>query len=149
MSESLRELYQEVILDHNKSPRNFKELEDATHTAEGFNPLCGDRYSVYVKLSDNVIDQVTFKGEGCAISKSSASLMTEAMKGTTLEEAEKIFADIQQLLTQADAPELEGRLHKLNVLQGVHEFPARIKCASLAWHALENSLKDGSTATTE
>ena len=149
MNETLKELYQEVILDHNKSPRNFRELDDATHYAEGFNPLCGDRYSVYIKLNNDVIEEVTFKGEGCAISKSSASMMTEAMKGATLEEAQKIFIDIQRLLTESEGPKLEGRLYRLNVLQGVHEFPARIKCASLAWHALENSLKGGSTATTE
>jgi nitrogen fixation NifU-like protein len=141
MSE-LRELYQEVILDHNKRPRNFHRLESANRTAEGFNPLCGDQFTVYLYQEDGVIRDISFTGSGCAISKASASMMTDSVKGKTVGEAEDLFEKVHTMLTeerkaQAD---LDG-LGKLAVLSGVWEFPARVKCASLAWHTLHAALK--------
>lgn len=144
----LRELYQEVIFDHNKAPRNYKSLEDATHSADGHNPLCGDQLTVYARLSDQgLIEEVTFVGHGCAISKASASLMTEACKGKTVAEAEQLFQDVHAMLTEEHPPHDMG---KLEVLSGVREFPARVKCASLAWHTLHNAITlSDKTAKTE
>lgn len=144
----LRELYQEVIFDHNRRPRNFHTMEDANRMADGHNPLCGDLLTVYAKVNDNIIEDVSFVGQGCAISTASASLMTEAVKGKPLEEVESLFHDIHLMLTEAHP---EGRdFGKLEVLSGVREFPARVKCASLAWHALHNAINQaGQTAQTE
>ncbi len=130
----LRDLYQQVIMDHKKNPRNFREIVDANHMAHGNNPLCGDALVVYVKLNDDVIEDVSFQGSGCAISVASASLMTEILKGKTLEEAEKLYDNVHRALTgEAEGGELAG---KLEVLGGVKEFPARVKCATLSWHTV-------------
>ncbi|HPO56623.1 MAG: SUF system NifU family Fe-S cluster assembly protein [Ignavibacteriaceae bacterium] len=144
MDQELRELYQQVILDHNKTPRNFKKLEEANHFAEGFNPLCGDHIDIYVLVDEkNMIKEVSFQGSGCAISKSSASLMTTIVKGKKIEEAEEIFDKFQKLVTGVEISEAEmEQLGKLAIFQGVKEFPARVKCASLAWHTLNAALKN-------
>ena len=136
----LQDLYQEIIVDHNKSPRNFGKLEDADTTIEGFNPLCGDRLTLYLKTSNGVIDDIRFDGSGCAISVASASLMTEAMKGKTVAEAEKIFEQFHDLITGDEEVDLES-LGKLAALAGVKEYPSRIKCATLCWHTLNSALK--------
>ena len=142
----LRELYQEVILDHNRRPHNFRELADANRRAEGYNPLCGDRLTVYVHLDGDLVRDVTFTGSGCAISKASASLMTDAVKGRTLAEANALFDAFHGLVTSdvGSEPDVTA-LGKLAVLSGVREFPARVKCASLAWHTFKAAL----TAETE
>ncbi|MCX4187792.1 Fe-S cluster assembly sulfur transfer protein SufU [Methylophaga sp. OBS4] len=130
----LRDLYQEVIMDHKKNPRNFREITDANHMAHGNNPLCGDALVVYVKLNDDVIEDVSFQGSGCAISVASASLMTEILKGKTMEEAELLYEQVHKALTgEAEDGQLSG---KLEVLRGVKEFPARVKCATLSWHTV-------------
>jgi nitrogen fixation NifU-like protein len=135
MSE-LSDLYQEVILDHNRRPRNFRAMDGASRTQEGYNPLCGDRLTLYVRLDGDRIGDVSFHGTGCAISKASASLMTEAVKGKTVEEARAMFARFHDMVTSApEAPVPE--IGKLAVLAGVREFPTRVKCASLAWHTLK------------
>lgn len=139
----LRELYQEVILDHNKKPRNFREIPDATAKAEGFNPLCGDHLHLSLKLDGDVITDVAFQGSGCAISKASASMMTTSVSGKTKSEADKLFHLFHDMVTgngegQADP----AALGKLAVFSGVCEFPARVKCASLAWHTLRSALHD-------
>ena len=135
MSE-LTDLYQEVILDHNRRPRNFRAIDEATRRQEGYNPLCGDRLTLYVKLDGDRISDVAFQGSGCAISKASASLMTEALKGKTIDEARALFDRFHDMVTSSPdtAP---ADLGKLSVLAGVREFPTRIKCASLAWHTLK------------
>ncbi len=133
----LRELYQEVIFDHNRKPRNFHPMADADRHAEGHNPLCGDQLTVYLRIEDGVIADVSFVGHGCAISTASASLMTEAVKGRPVAEVEALFRDFHALLT--DAPPARD-LGKLAVLAGVREFPARVKCATLAWHTLHNAI---------
>jgi nitrogen fixation protein NifU and related proteins len=151
MSE-LDELYQEVILDHNKSPRNFREIADANRRSEGYNPLCGDHVTVYVNLADGVIQDISFKGSGCAISKASASMMTTELKGKTEAEAERVFANVHKMLTgEMDVEESDfERLGKLKILSGVCKFPARVKCASLAWHTVNAALKGtGAVASTE
>jgi nitrogen fixation NifU-like protein len=135
----LRELYQEVIIDHNRNPRNFHKMPDATKHAEGYNPLCGDQLALFLKVVDNVIQDVSFEGSGCAISTASASLMTEVLKGKTVQQAEALFTTIHGLLTKDEAADPE-QLGKLIVLAGVKEFPARVKCATLAWHTLHNAL---------
>jgi nitrogen fixation protein NifU and related proteins len=151
MSE-LDELYQEVILDHNKSPRNFREMDDANRRSEGYNPLCGDHVTVYVNLADGVIRDISFKGSGCAISKASASMMTTELKGKSQAEAERVFDGVHKMLTGEIAVEdrdLE-RLGKLKILSGVCKFPARVKCASLAWHTVNAALKgNNEVASTE
>jgi nitrogen fixation NifU-like protein len=138
----LSELYQEVILDHNEKPRNFRELEGANRSAEGYNPLCGDRVTVYLQLSDDVIREISFLGSGCAISKASASMMTASVKGKTKAEAAVLFQRFHGLVTGApDAPvNPQAALGKLAVFSGVRAFPARVKCAILAWHALHAAL---------
>ena len=144
----LRHLYQELILDHNKTPRNFRKIEDATSTAEGFNPLCGDKLTLFLKLEDGVIRDISFKGSGCAISTASASLMTAALKGKTAAEAEALFENFHRMLTGQPAD--QARLGKLAVFSGVNEFPIRVKCATLAWHTLRAALeRQGKTASTE
>jgi len=140
MSE-ISELYQQVILDHNKNPRNYGELKPCTHFAEGYNPLCGDHFNIYVNLDGDVIKDIHFHGAGCAISKSSASIMTTLVKGKTIQEAEEYFKKFQHLVT-ADMNELSDMesLGKLAVFAGVREFPSRIKCASLAWHTMKSAI---------
>ena len=140
MTGELRELYQELIFDHYKRPRNCQILLGANHRADGHNPLCGDRVTVYLKVEDGVIRDVTFEGAGCAIATASASLMTEALKGKTVKEVEHLFEGFHQMVTDPDAPP-QPDLGKLEVLAGVREFPARVKCATLAWHTLQAALK--------
>jgi len=136
---NLDDLYQEVILDHNRRPRNFKRLDRPTHHAEGFNPLCGDRVTVYLTLDNGVITDVSFQGSGCAISKASASLMTESVKGKTVDEAKALFERFQRMITTpAETP--VDNLGKLMVLAGVRQFPVRVKCATLAWHTLRTAV---------
>jgi nitrogen fixation NifU-like protein len=143
----LSALYQEVILDHNRSPRNFREIPDATRHVYGRNPLCGDEVTVYVKLNGDVIDDVSFGGRGCAISKASASLMTSAVKGKTRAEAHELFNRFHAMVTAppARAPDTTDTkaLGRLAALGGVARFPARVKCATLAWHALQSAIDDG------
>ncbi len=136
----LRELYQEVILDHNRRPHNFRALEDANRTAEGYNPLCGDRLTVFLRVEDGVVREVTFVGSGCAISKASASLMTDSIKGKTVGETQALFDAFHQMVTASGPEEPPVQVGKLAVLAGVREFPARVKCASLAWHTLKAAL---------
>jgi nitrogen fixation protein NifU and related proteins len=137
----LRDLYQDVILEHSKAPRNFGELPDAKNRAEGFNPLCGDRYTVYVQLHGDCIGEITFQGSGCAISKASASMMTQSVKGKTTAEASRMFDRFHRLVTgQGLANGDEGELGKLSVFSGVSEYPVRVKCATLAWHTLRAAL---------
>jgi len=139
----LRDLYQEVIVDHNKRPRNFHDMKDATARAEGYNPLCGDRLTLYLKVnSEGVIEDASFQGEGCAISTASASLMTEQLKGMRAGEAERLFDSFQHMATSDVGSAVdEAGLGKLAVLAGVREFPARIKCATLCWHTLHAALR--------
>lgn len=142
---ALRELYQETILDHNKSPRNFRRMTDATRKIEGYNPLCGDHYTIYVKLNDDVLTDLAFEGAGCAISKASASVMTFMLKGKTKADAEQLFQDFHKLVKGEMDPKGEpGRFGKLAAFAGVSEFPARVKCASLAWHTLHTALESES-----
>ena len=133
----LRDLYQEVIIDHNRNPRNFHTMEHPSSTAEGFNPLCGDKLSLYLKIQDDHIKEASFVGCGCAISTASASLMTEAVKGHSLKEAQQLFKQFHELMTKDGEPQDLG---KLSVLSGVRAFPARVKCATLAWHTLEAAI---------
>ncbi len=143
MNAELRELYQQVILDHNKSPRNFKKMDNANHFGEGYNPLCGDKIDIYLKVEDGKIEDVSFQGSGCAISKASASLMSSFMKGRTIEEAEELFGKFHDLITgKLNESEPIEDLGKLAVFAGVQEFPLRVKCASLAWHTLISALKE-------
>ena len=149
MSE-LNDLYQEVILDHNKNPRNFRELETATKTADVNNPLCGDALRVYVEMEDEKVKDVAFKGSGCAISKASASMMTQAVKGKSRAEAEVLFDEFHKMVTgELDAETEETSLGKLKIFAGVLEFPARVKCASLSWHTLHAALNDETEISTE
>lgn len=142
----LRELYQQVILDHNRNPRNFRALPDATRTAEGSNPLCGDRLTLYVKLEDDVIADIGFQGSGCAISQASASLMTSVVKGKPAAEAEQLFREFHAMMTgPRDAPPDPATLGKLAALAGVRQFPVRIKCANLSWHTLHAALEGADT----
>jgi nitrogen fixation NifU-like protein len=146
----LRELYQEVILDHTRRPRNFGKLDGATAKAHGYNPLCGDRVTVYVALDGERVRDVRFEGSGCSISTASASLMTEALRGTTRAEAGALFERFHRLLTARNAtPDAEAGLGKLAVMGGVREFPVRVKCATLAWHTLRAALEGRAEVTTE
>lgn len=135
----LEDLYQEVILDHNRRPRNFREIPPPAHRAEGFNPLCGDRLTLYLDVDGDRIRDVSFQGSGCAISKASASLMTEALKGKTLAEAGQLFDRFHEMVT-SPTETVPADLGKLSVLSGVREFPTRVKCASLAWHTLKAAM---------
>ena len=138
----LRELYQDVILEHSKAPRNFRELEAANHKAEGFNPLCGDHFTVYLQMQGETIQDVVFQGSGCAISKASASMMTQALKGKTRADADELFQRFHSVVTgQVPANGVQTELGKLTVFSGVSEFPARVKCATLAWHTLQAALE--------
>jgi len=136
----LRELYQDVILEHSKAPRNYRELASANHKAEGYNPLCGDHFTIYLTLDGDKIQDVSFQGSGCAISKASASMMTQSVKGKSKEEAEKIFERFHKLVTGEGNGDRE-ELGKLAVFAGVSEFPVRVKCATLAWHTLQAALE--------
>ena len=145
----LRELYREVILDHNRQPRNFGELEGANRVVEGVNPLCGDKMTLYVKLANDRVEDIKFQGTGCAISVASSSLMTERIKGKTIEESVQLFKKIHDMLTGATTEPAE-ELDKLAALAGVREYPSRVKCASLAWHTLKSALEGNQeVATTE
>jgi nitrogen fixation NifU-like protein len=154
MMDDLRELYQEVILDHGKKPRNFGTCEGYNHLAQGHNPMCGDTLVVYLHVnSDNVIEGASFKGKGCAISVASASMMTEMLKGKTVEEAERLFQAFHDMCTKDD-PELpegvdEEAVERLQVLSGVKEFPVRVKCATLAWHTMDAAVQGQEEVSTE
>jgi nitrogen fixation NifU-like protein len=147
MSDELNELYQQVILDHSRSPQNFKKLENANRVASGHNPLCGDQIKVYVVLDGDQVKDISFEGSGCAISKASASMMTTALKGKSKEEIKKIFDRFQDMIKTGTTPSEE--MGKLAVFSGVHKFPTRIKCAILPWHAIVASLEGAETVTTE
>ena len=144
----LTELYQEVILDHNRRPRNYRRLEGASHHAEGYNPLCGDRVTVFVQIDGGRISDVAFEGSGCAISKASASLMTDRVKGSTVAEARDLFERFHRMVTTPPDQEVE-ELGKLSALAGVREFPVRVKCASLAWHTLKAAMDQEDKVSTE
>lgn len=150
MDQELKELYQQVILDHNKSPRNFRKIDNPTRFAEGYNPLCGDKIDIYLNFDNENISDISFQGSGCAISKASASLMTSMLKGKTRKEAEELFSRFHDLVTDklGENPDIED-LGKLAVFAGVIDFPARVKCASLAWHTMMNALyeKDEKVST--
>ena len=144
----LSDLYQEVILDHNKRPRNFRTLDTANHSAEGYNPLCGDRLHLYVRVDDDVVTDVGFQGSGCAISKASASLMTDSIKGRPVAEVRALFQRFHTMVTTPPEAAVED-MGKLSVLAGVREFPVRVKCASLAWHTLKAALDREPIVSTE
>jgi len=146
--QDLRELYQQMIIDHARSPRNFCACADANHVKEGYNPLCGDQLTVYIVEKDNRIDKVSFQGQGCAISMASASIMTEALKGRTVKEAKLLFDDFHSLMTKDKQDNALQKVGKLAVLAGVAEFPARVKCATLAWHTLLAALDNSKQAVT-
>jgi nitrogen fixation protein NifU and related proteins len=149
MSE-LNDLYQEVILDHNKNPRNFRAIENATNEADGHNPLCGDALKVYLNIENDQVTDVAFKGSGCAISKASASMMTQAVKGKTKAEAETLFNEFRAMVMgELDIETDENSLGKLKIFAGVLEFPARVKCASLSWHTVHAALNEEQVASTE
>jgi nitrogen fixation protein NifU and related proteins len=144
----LSELYQEVILDHNRRPRNFGRIEGASHHAEGYNPLCGDRVTVFLRIEDDRISDIAFDGSGCAISKASASLMTDRLKGATVAEARTLFERFHRMVTTPASESVE-ELGKLSALAGVREFPVRVKCASLAWHTLKAAMDRLEKTSTE
>jgi nitrogen fixation NifU-like protein len=147
MSE-LSELYQQVILDHNKKPRNFRKIDTPSHTAEGHNPLCGDQLTIYLAMENDEVKDVAFEGSGCAISKASASMMTQAVKGKSKEQAEKLFTEFHSMVTTDDENE-ESILGNLRIFSGVREFPVRVKCATLAWHTLHAALNKQEIVSTE
>ena len=140
----LKDLYQEVIVDHNRNPRNFGKLDNADKKLEGFNPLCGDRLTLYLKINNDQIDDITFDGAGCAISVASASLMTDAMKGKSIEEAESIFNEFHDLVTNEDEIDFD-KTGKLAIIAGVRNYPTRVKCATLCWHTLNSALHGNET----
>jgi nitrogen fixation protein NifU and related proteins len=149
MSE-LSELYQQVILDHNKKPRNFRKLETANRSAEGYNPLCGDHLNVYLDLEGDRVKDVSFEGSGCAISKASASMMTQAVKGKSHEEVDQLFNEFHRMVTgNLDEESEPNHLGRLTIFAGVREFPVRVKCATLSWHTLRAALNNQSTTSTE
>jgi nitrogen fixation NifU-like protein len=141
MMSDLRELYQEVILDHNKNPRNFHAIVGATHSVKGFNPLCGDQYTIHVKIEDGIVKEIGFEGSGCAISKASASVMTSVVKGKTVAEALELFDQFHDLVTASRRVEDVEKLGKLAPFSGVSEFPARVKCAILPWHTMKSAIE--------
>jgi nitrogen fixation NifU-like protein len=149
--DSRTELYQQVILEHNKKPRNFKKLDGATHMAQGYNPLCGDHLVIYLRVNQNqIIEDITFEGDGCAISKASSSMMTSALKGKSLDEAKVLFTQFHKLITGELNPDNEKHtLGKLAVFSGIWHFPSRVKCASLAWHAMNGALEHKKSVSTE
>ena len=143
MMSELRDLYQQIILDHNRAPRNFKEVDDANRVAHGYNPLCGDKLEVHLRVDDDdTIEDVGFQGSGCAISKASASLMTEAVKGKTTQQATELFGEFHKMVTGVDVESDPKRLGKLAAFSGVKQFPARVKCASLPWHTLRAAIEN-------
>jgi nitrogen fixation NifU-like protein len=145
--DDLRELYQQVILDHNKNPKNFGKIAAANRSAEGYNPLCGDRIDLYLRVEGDVIKDISFEGAGCAISKSSASVMTTVLKGKSADEAEQLFKKFQKLITSEPGAEPDLKeMGKLAIFCGVREFPLRVKCAGLAWHTMAAALKNENTA---
>ena len=145
----LRDLYQEVILDHSQSPRNHQDVEEASHSADGHNPLCGDRVHITVKLKDDRVEEVGFTGTGCAISTASASILTETLQGKSVEEAKEIFERFHQMATAEPGTTPDESLGKLAVLAGVSEFPARVKCATLSWHTFVAAIDEAEDVTTE
>ena len=146
----LFDLYQEIILDHNKRPRNYRRVEDSTHRADGNNPICGDEISVFVRVDHGRVADIGFQGEGCAISKASASLMTADVKGKSVREAMERFEQVKGMLTGTDEnPDILDEMGNIACLSGVRRFPARIKCATLAWHALSAAMKGAGQVTTE
>lgn len=146
----LTELYQQVILDHNKKPRNFREMETASHKADGHNPLCGDQLTVFLEMENEQVKDVAFVGSGCAISKASASIMTQVVKGKTKDEIETIFEEFGRMVRgEMDEEQEENHLGKLKIFAGVREFPARVKCASLSWHTVHAALNDEIEVSTE
>ncbi|MBI4372243.1 MAG: SUF system NifU family Fe-S cluster assembly protein [Candidatus Omnitrophica bacterium] len=155
VSSELRELYQELILEHSKKPRNFRVLEHANHTAEGFNPLCGDKIKLYLEIESDTVKDIGFQGSGCAISKASASMMTASVKGKKIKEVESLFSEFHQMLSGAPNATVRAirespLLGKLSVFSGVSEFPVRVKCATLAWHTLKAGMEsNGKTVSTE
>jgi len=149
MSE-LSELYQQVILDHNKKPRNFRKLERANHTADGYNPLCGDQLTIYLDLENGLVKDVGFEGSGCAISKAAASMMTQAVKGKSKEQAEHLFNEFHSMVTgELNEETEENDLGNLKIFAGVREFPVRVKCATLPWHTLHAALNNQEQISTE
>jgi nitrogen fixation NifU-like protein len=137
----LTDLYQEILLEHNSKPRNYRKLDDATNSAEGYNPLCGDQYTVYLKLDRGVVQDIGFQGSGCAISKASASMLTQQIKGMTVEQAQNLFHEVHRMLTEPGAPLDSDLLDELETLSGVSAYPTRIKCAVLVWHTLLAALE--------
>ena len=149
MSE-LSELYQQVILDHNKKPRNFRKLENANHIAEGYNPLCGDHLTIYVNVADEAVQEIAFEGSGCAISKAAASMMTQAVKGKTREQVEELFKEFHSMVTgELDEETEENSLGNLRIFAGVRDFPVRVKCATLPWHTMQAALNKQDRVSTE
>ncbi len=149
MSE-LSELYQQVILDHNKKPRNFRKIEAPTHTAEGHNPLCGDQLTIYLDVENDDVRDVSFEGSGCAISKAAASMMTQAVKGKTRQQVEELFKEFHEMVTgESDEVEPDAGLGNLRIFEGVREFPVRVKCATLPWHTLHAALNKREVVSTE
>src|SRR5947207_13890534 len=149
MSE-LSELYQQVILDHNKKPRNFHKLENANASAEGFNPLCGDQLNIYLQIEDDQVKDISFEGSGCAIWKASASMMTQAVKGKSKQEAETLFNEFHRMVTgQLDEETEPNHLGRLTIFSGVREFPVRVKCATLSWHTMHAALHNKPIVSTE
>ena len=149
MASDLSDLYQEILLEHNRRPRNFRMLDDATHQADGFNPLCGDQISLQLKVGGETVDDVGFQGHGCAISRASASLLTQAVKGATADEAMAMFDEFHKMMTEPDAELDVDLLGDLEMLAGVIAYPTRIKCAILAWHTLKAAMDGEAIATTE
>ncbi len=149
--EELKELYQQIILDHNKSPKNYGKMVNCTHASEGYNPLCGDRIKIYAKVENGVIEDIKFEGEGCAIAKASGSIMTALLKGKTVAEAQQLFEEFQHLITSDVRSNVDTeKLGKLAVFAGVREFPTRVKCAGLAWHTVKAAIeKKDELVTTE
>lgn len=150
-TDSQRELYQQVIIEHNKNPKNYKKLDPCSHSSEGYNPLCGDHLHVYMNVNnDNCIDEITFEGEGCAISKASASMMTQYLKGKSADEAKSIFEEFHNLITgKLDPQKDEHHLEKLAIFSGIWHFPSRVKCASLCWHTMKGAIDKEETVSTE
>jgi nitrogen fixation NifU-like protein len=149
MSE-LSELYQQVILDHNKKPRNFRKLENANHTAEGYNPLCGDHLTIYVNVDGDAVEDIAFEGSGCAISKAAASMMTQAVKGKSRQQAEELFKEFHSMVTgELDEETQANNLGNLKIFAGVRDFPVRVKCATLPWHTMQAALNKQDRVSTE
>ena len=151
MDSEFRELYQEIIMDHNRHPRNYRKMEDATHVLDGRNPVCGDHYKIYLKVEEGIVKDVSFEGDGCAISKASASVMTQVVKGKTVEEAKHLFNVFHEIVTgEKRIDDFDENLNKIAAFAGVSEFPVRVKCATLSWHTMNLALTEGGQeATTE